>query len=541
MSPRGRFLGAGRLPLLPLFLLGGLVAPPALLAAPRDEAQVRRAVETWVSLVTADARPGASVDALEPHRVGGEILGYVARLEGGGFCLAGSDDLVLPVYLYIPRGEYDPADAELQYFLDEIAGRTAYLRSAQVRGDVLFETHRDALAERISRWDRLVAGQAIERPALRSRTDPDSMTLRLTSCWSQGWPYNLQCPLLTPPDEHTVVGCVATAGAQVMRYWAWPETGTGDAHIDYLYRWRPDWDEEPMPWCPVIPGKFTGRLEWTPAEGGLLRMTGYWDDTIYDAARDLDSDSQWRDAVAALYGRLTPESDRYEADFSATAYDWNLLEDDHGWPLDAGDDEVARLCLHVGIGMEMHYGLWGSGAFLSHPLQRDLVDALEDYFVYDTDATWGPRDIDLLTEEIQWLRPAVLAGYKPAAEGGSGHAWVILGYNKATDPDRQFLMQIGWGGEAAWYSCDEIPWSEDQEEVTRIAPESAARFVSGSGAGDGTPSSPYGTLEEALAEAPDGATIIFRAGRDYLFSASPLVIARPLTLKGRDVVLRRGS
>ena len=48
--------------------------------------------------------------------------------------------------------------------------------------------------------------------------------------WNQGDPYNLLCPTLTNASgetERTVTGCVATATAQVMRYYKWPAKGTG--------------------------------------------------------------------------------------------------------------------------------------------------------------------------------------------------------------------------------------------------------------------------------------------------------------------------
>ncbi len=44
--------------------------------------------------------------------------------------------------------------------------------------------------------------------------------------WDQGDPYNLLCPTLEN-GEKTVVGCVATAMAQIMRYHQWPQKGTG--------------------------------------------------------------------------------------------------------------------------------------------------------------------------------------------------------------------------------------------------------------------------------------------------------------------------
>ena len=44
----------------------------------------------------------------------------------------------------------------------------------------------------------------------------------LTCDWSQGTPYNDQCPVYG--DEHCVTGCVATAMAQVMYYWRYPQS-----------------------------------------------------------------------------------------------------------------------------------------------------------------------------------------------------------------------------------------------------------------------------------------------------------------------------
>ena len=48
--------------------------------------------------------------------------------------------------------------------------------------------------------------------------------------WNQSDPYNLLCPTLinsSGVSERTVTGCVATATAQVMRYYKWPAQGTG--------------------------------------------------------------------------------------------------------------------------------------------------------------------------------------------------------------------------------------------------------------------------------------------------------------------------
>lgn len=51
--------------------------------------------------------------------------------------------------------------------------------------------------------------------------------------WTQNAPFNLKCPLVG--EEHAVVGCVATAVAQVMSYHKYPKIGTGIRHSYMTY------------------------------------------------------------------------------------------------------------------------------------------------------------------------------------------------------------------------------------------------------------------------------------------------------------------
>ncbi len=53
--------------------------------------------------------------------------------------------------------------------------------------------------------------------------------------WGQGAPYNNSCPIDSYDNTRCVTGCVATAAAQIMCYWRWPETtGTGS----HSYTWK---------------------------------------------------------------------------------------------------------------------------------------------------------------------------------------------------------------------------------------------------------------------------------------------------------------
>lgn len=61
----------------------------------------------------------------------------------------------------------------------------------------------------------------------------------LTSDWHQFDPYNNNCPYLgctTTGNGRALVGCVATAGAQIMKYWSWPPYGVGSPFND-PYDW----------------------------------------------------------------------------------------------------------------------------------------------------------------------------------------------------------------------------------------------------------------------------------------------------------------
>jgi hypothetical protein len=274
-------------------------------------------------------------------------------------------------------------------------------------------------------------------------------------------------------------------------------------------------------------------------------MNGCWDESLYEAAQGIpDAETyptmdDYLDALEDLWDRLPhDESDNCSANFGATTYNWSIMKDTHSdWDPHPGDAEVAKLCHHVGIAVDMDYGVVASGAH-----GEDVDNALEEYFRYDSDAYDSSRDVDRMTEEIQWLRPVALAGFrettaKTKQRGKVGHEWVVFGYNKATDP-RQFWMNMGWGGAPGWYSCDEV-YPMDQTHVTRIAPQDAVKFVGDDDPGDGSPSDPYEDIEEAIDEAPDDATLIFKAGSVNTFSAATLVIERRFTLKGWDVTIRK--
>ncbi|MCX6902594.1 MAG: hypothetical protein NTW03_03790, partial [Verrucomicrobia bacterium] len=97
----------------------------------------------------------------------------------------------------------------------------------------------------------------------------------------------------------------------------------------------------------------------------------------------------------------------------------------------------------------------------------------------------------------------------------------------------------GWGpgSQALWYTLDTSPFPVGGDHITHIAPAGVVKFVGNSVAGDGSPRSPYRTIEQALLGATNGTTLIFKADSTNTFSARPLVINRRLTLKGQNAAI----
>ena len=105
-------------------------------------------------------------------------------------------------------------------------------------------------------------------------------------------------------------------------------------------------------------------------------------------------------------------------------------------------------------------------------------------------------------------------------------------------------MNMGWGGQydtPGWYSLDTVPrgLTNNMDHVTGLAPQNVVGFVGAGSSGRGSPNSPYQNIQEALSKAPNGATLIFQANSVNTFSSAPLVINRPLTLKGYNATITR--
>jgi len=325
--------------------------------------------------------------------------------------------------------------------------------------------------------------------------------LNMVTQWNQNGPYNIYCPLgdyfctLCPggglPISRTWIGCVATAGAQVMKYWTWPHSGADSTSYD--------WDG---------------------------------DDSC-------DDDTHHGIGATNLGADLT---DPFDWTNMINAYEWDPVdlryEDENGNPVTQTQiNAVAELSYETAVALEMDFGVCGSGIPTSN-----LEDVLEDYFYYDGDATYSDMEDAVVIAEIQFGRPVVICG---ESNSGGRHAFIIYGFNAGVSPI-QYLMNIGHGAGThnVWHTKGSVKWYIDQAIVSSIAPQHMVRFVGPGGLPvpkyDGSPYNAYPNFVTALADEnlPDNAIIVFKADTEQNFDSYPKLINKPLTLRGHNVTIR---
>ena len=383
-----------------------------------SESQVRSATETFVKYVSADSRSDALIMKMEPYTSDGVIYAYVAHLSDSGFCICGSDDLVLPVYLYSPGGSYDPEIPVYDDILEAIERSTEYYRDGISDSDPSVTAFSTELNQRASDW-RVLASGGVPLGMIKEETDrgnPTVLVLNYHNDWNQRSPYNNRCPVLTPgSDEHAAVGCVATSSTQIMHFWKWPGGASGTFSDYYGYRYTDDWIWQPLATQPYpnINNWSPSRLQWSPLYGGRLGINGYWDYTLYEHYRDADTSDApgFKTALHTLYFSLTHDSLYHSVNLAEMPYNWDILKANHDDGIsDQGDIMVAAICYHFGMAIGMDYGLLGSSSWTLF-----VPNTLAITFDYDFDAVhtnWGIGFNEALREEIRWNRPVAIDGVK---------------------------------------------------------------------------------------------------------------------------------
>lgn len=234
---------------MPLAL--SLTASLGVFAAPITAPQAKVAVAKWLADRPAahmEAKFTSGVKGVETVRDdGGEGLFHIVTLEGGGFVVTSSDDDVQPIIAFSDSGTMEKSDDNPMWAMlsRDLPGRMAAVRqvaaakaAAASSGAVTASTLTASMNAARDEWADLLSAEEDDVPAgavkagnvnggRSSLTDVRVSPLVQTK-WSQsldssgsGNCYNLYTP------NNYVCGCVATAGAQVMKYWAYPTSSVG--------------------------------------------------------------------------------------------------------------------------------------------------------------------------------------------------------------------------------------------------------------------------------------------------------------------------
>jgi hypothetical protein len=280
--------------------------PPAR-AELATEAEMERICQNWLAHMVDQQGDWAGeatprITDVREIVVDGVVLARNYSIAPGGH-------IVVPVLKELPPVKAYSEDYDID--VDQMTGFPALLRevlahraqifvdaygsldAAQpVTGERLFGTTHRAL------WDRFVVDPDQFRADLAGGAfgQREQVGPLLTTIWHQSGPYNNFCPM--GDGGRCVVGCVATATVQVMKYWDWPPVGIGE----YSYMW--------------------------------------------DGDQSCGGNSPWEE----LY-----------ADFS-DSYDWaNMPNSCSGGCNQDEQDALAELCYEVGVSENMDYGRCGSG------------------------------------------------------------------------------------------------------------------------------------------------------------------------------------
>lgn len=193
-----------------LFLFALFMGIITLQAKPVDVAKAQRLGLNFVqhkAMFTKNAVQDFKL-AYTHHANNGMATMYVFDFDGG-YVIVAADDSSSPILGYSDQGNfvYENAPDGLRFMLDELSKGivTVVEQGHPVSNDI------------VSRWKNLETygylqadkGIPVVEPLVQQR-------------WDQGSPFNMYVPNGCP------TGCVATAMAQLMKYWEWPVTGTGE-------------------------------------------------------------------------------------------------------------------------------------------------------------------------------------------------------------------------------------------------------------------------------------------------------------------------
>jgi len=376
------------------------------------------AAKGWVNL--RQSMDGGAFSAPESAKAypgaDGKGTYYVVSLSGGGYVVTSGDTFLKPVLSYASSGvwEEDEAKNPLMVLVKcDVAACAAALPEA---GSAVASAN-------AAEWTKLAAAASQKGGARRLAATAPTADLRvaplLTTSWAQGKVDDKLCYNYYTPGNY-LCGCVATALAQVMKYFRYPT------------------------------GKVTAG-EW------------YYDSVNYNGTdKGYDLDGYFASATATT---KTPWSPAFGG-----PYNWDAMVDaPTGSTSETARKAIGQLCRDAAITVFSHFNVNNGGE--TSGFSGTQASALVKTFGF-AGATASPYNENALLASLDAGLPAVME-----LSGNGGHAVVADGYGYDGSGALSIHFNFGWGDDNSgrWYTPPSV------QEFTSISRMVAAIFTPAQG------------------------------------------------------------
>lgn len=177
-----------------------------------------------------------SISGEEPLVFKGAVVGYNFTVKPKGHILVSARDDIPAVKLYSENATLSVQNENQQEQVSWIAEEIFLLGVAIDSYGYELAAADPSQNPDLKVWARFKKDPRIFGAAfLSDEASPEAVSYGplLTTTWTQSDPYNQQCPL-DSSGCRTIVGCVATAASQIMKFWNYPSTGQGQTS----YTWN---------------------------------------------------------------------------------------------------------------------------------------------------------------------------------------------------------------------------------------------------------------------------------------------------------------
>lgn len=205
-----------------LILLSALLFSSISQAKNIDSSTSKTVARNYFALKGQAILPTKEFDVVIENKFNQNITYYIYGFNDGGFVIVSGDDSTIPILGYSLKSKFqeDNIPPALQDLLNHYSEQINYSIESKTEN-----------VENLKLWNNLIdyESNSTNNSAISySTSSTTDINPLISTKWDQDCYYNAQCPVDgSGPCGHVLVGCGATAMAQIMKYWNHPTTGNG--------------------------------------------------------------------------------------------------------------------------------------------------------------------------------------------------------------------------------------------------------------------------------------------------------------------------